>query len=298
MPPADWGMFMLCLPCVCIHAWVCACACVWREDSSPSDQRGIPPSSPGPWLRQCSQPRRTQLLPDGTPAPWFFQPLEQGDDWGRGLGAQVKQKEMRLSPTWCSSWPPSWSTLSGILGDALFHCHPPSRSRPDPRPEVREGSCARAGLVPEATPCTTPSRVLLPAGTKRSTHQDSELREQSLWQAWWLWSGQRDPVSSGHPGPITNPTDAPPIAALSPPHLLPEDFEFSLSSPSPPAPPPPERISMPSGGMLPGSQHSSKHIPLPLSLGEQVRWEWGWSGGCVSVVVVCIWKGSSGALDA
>lgn len=180
------------------------CACVWREDNSPSDQWGIPPSSSGPWLLQCSRPQRTRLLPDGTPAPWFFQPLEQGENWGRGLGTKVKRTEMCFSPVRCPGWPPSRSTLSDILGGVLFPHHPPPcRSQPDPRPEVREGGCARAGLVPEATPCTTPSRVLLPAGTKRSTHQDSELREQRLWRAWWLRSGQRDPVGSGHHGPIT-----------------------------------------------------------------------------------------------
>lgn len=74
----DWGGGdgdrFICVPGVC----VCVRACAGQEDRLPSDQWGIPPSSPGLWLLRCSLPQRTQLLPDVRPVPWFFQPLEQG----------------------------------------------------------------------------------------------------------------------------------------------------------------------------------------------------------------------------
>ena len=75
----------------------------------------------------------------------------------------------------------------------------------------------RVGLVPEATPCTTPSRVLLPVETKRSTLKG---RGNSRQQAQWLESGQRDPGSMGilvFPcllGP-PDPTSAPSMPASS-----------------------------------------------------------------------------------
>lgn len=231
--------------------------CVCQEDSSPSDQQGIPPSSPSLWLPQCSQPQRTQLLPDGTPAPWFFQPLVQGEDWGRGWGAKVKQTEMHLlSLVVSQGLPPSQSIRSGI------HPHRPrSRSQPDLQPGVREEGCAPAGLVPEATPCTTPSRVLLPAGTKRSTRKDSELREQTL-GALWLQSLQRDSAGSGHPGPITASLGPQiPQVPLSSLHgALHTCFLRTLSSSPLSAPPPPEMIPTPSG-MLPGSQQMQSTFP-------------------------------------
>lgn len=84
----------------------------------------------------------------------------------------------------------------------------------------------RAGLVPEATPCTTPSRVLLPVGTKRSTLKGRGNRNQ---QAQWLQSGQRGPGSMGILVPpcllgAPNPTSAPFHACIiwtsSSPHCL------------------------------------------------------------------------------
>lgn len=64
----------------------------------PSGLWGTPPSSPGPWLPQCSQPQRTQLLPDAMPAPWFSQPLEQGGVWGKGFSARAPARSPHSVP--------------------------------------------------------------------------------------------------------------------------------------------------------------------------------------------------------
>lgn len=126
----------------------------------------------------------------------------------------------------------------------------------------RERGCARAGLVPEATPCTTPSRVLLPAGRQRGTFKGSELREQRLWQAQWLHNGQRDLVGSRNPVPITASLglkipQVPSHHCTEPP--MPTSSGLPVLPTVCPSPPPPDVIPAPFRGLLFEHQHSAKN---------------------------------------
>lgn len=104
-----------------------------------------------------------------------FSATRAGRGLGKGFGGQGEGDIGAPSPVVTRDLPFPWSTPS-TLGVPFSTTHIPTLwDQAALRLGEGKGLC-RAGLVPEVTPCTTPSLVLFPAGRQRGTFKGSELR--------------------------------------------------------------------------------------------------------------------------